>query len=174
MPKFIDLTGQVFGRLTALRRADDWFSRAGKRATRWLCQCACGKTTTVFRNSVVSGLTRSCGCLKIETSVGRIPTHGNDRHHHVTAEYTAWAHAKQRCYNERGKAWKNYGGRGITVCERWKTSFEAFLEDMGLRPSPKFTLERINNDLGYSPDNCIWGTRSQQNRNRRPFRKVKS
>jgi hypothetical protein len=85
----------------------------------------------------------------------------------VTAEYRAWQAMKTRCANEQQPGWKNYGGRGINVCDRWSNSFDDFLADMGRKPTPQYSLERVNNDEGYFPENCKWATRSEQNSNRR-------
>ena len=148
-----DMTGQKFGRLQV-------HSYAGYG--RWNCVCSCGAWHEVIRSALIDGLTQSCGCLNQErriakakygVSVSRIP------------EYFVWSMIVQRCTNRRNKDWRRYGGRGITVCKRWR-KFAGFFSDMGRRPSPQHTLERRNNDQGYSPKNCYWASRYQQMNNR--------
>jgi hypothetical protein len=146
----IDLTGQRFGRLLVVSRADPKRTDA-----RWHCVCDCGATVTVYAFHLKSGHTTSCGCSW---------QHG----HAETRTYKAWENMKQRCLNQRHPAWPDYGARGITVCARWM-DFRNFLADMGEVP-PSLSLERVDNDSGYGPDNCTWATRLQQNRNRRPRR----
>jgi hypothetical protein len=120
--------------------------------------CACGSRVTKRRAFVESGKTRSCGCLKAE---GTRKTHGQKG----SRTYETWKAMRQRCLNPRNPSYPRYGGRGITICDRW-LSFENFLTDMGERPEGK-SLDRINNDLGYSPNNCRWATNKEQSRNRR-------
>lgn len=128
----------------------------------WYCVCVCGKRVT-RRQSQLTGLTtESCGCLGRNRQVKRQTKHGM----FGTPEYRAWNGMKARCQNPRNRQFKHYGGRGITVCDHWQV-FENFYADIGLRPSAHHSIDRKNNDLGYSPDNCRWATKTEQGRNRR-------
>lgn len=158
-PRFVNLTGLRINRLTVML-----FSGKKGRSSMWLCRCDCGNEITVQAGNIRNSGTKSCGCLRKENTT----THGMRK----TTEYGSWSHAKSRCTNPTDKAYKNYGGRGITICDRWLESFENFLEDMGLKPSPKHSIDRIDNELGYSKENCRWATAKEQGRNTRANRMV--
>lgn len=131
------------------------------RKKRYLCRCECGKEKQVDAYCLATGKSKSCGCKR----QSRL-RHGYTRNGEVRPEWQAWNHMCQRCTNPRDKHYKDYGGRGITVCERW-ASFDEFIKDMGDRPSPKHSLDRINGDKGYAPENCRWATAITQASNRR-------
>lgn len=150
MGAFIDLSGKVFGELTVIERAA---SQRGN--THYLCRCTCGSTKTILAKNLQNGRTKTCGCLR-----------GTEQHgYRYTSTYRSWISTRQRCTNPKATGYKNWGGRGITVCERWD-KFSNFLIDMGERP-PGTTLERLDNDGDYEPGNCIWATYKQQAKNRR-------
>jgi len=147
----IPMLGKRYGMLLVLEQAQT----LGR--IKYLCKCDCGKEKVIFGESIRRGNSKSCGCQ----SVGNNFQHGFSK----LKEYHAWTNMLSRCLNEKNKSYKNYGGRGIKVCERW-IIFENFYKDMGSCP-PKLTLERRNNDLGYNKDNCYWADRSAQNSNKR-------
>ena len=151
-----DLSGTRFGRLIAIS-----IHSVVNGKSKWNCVCDCGKSSTPYAHGLKSGNTTSCGCKTLENSVARSITHGM----HKTSTYRCWQNIKTRCTLKTSKYYKNYGGRGITVCDRWAT-FENFLVDMGEKPAGK-SIDRKDNDKGYSPDNCFWATNTEQCRNRR-------
>jgi hypothetical protein len=159
----MDLTGQRLGRLTVIRLA----GRNKKGQSRWECLCDCGKTIIVEISHLGGGYTQSCGCLRLERIRQILVTHGDKRRDIRIKEYRAWCNMKARCLNPNNQAFKNYGGRGITVCARWLDSYENFLADMGRAPSAKHSVGRIDNKGNYEPWNCRWETRAQQTRNTR-------
>lgn len=170
MSNLVDLTGRDFGRLNVLRRGPDQPPTAGHRSARvtWVCLCACGIERAVSAELLRSGNTRSCGCLHAESMEAIFVKHGCGRTgSRRTPEYRAWQNILRRCGNPNNPGFKYYGGRGITVCEEWRESFENFLSDMGERPSKKHSIDRIDNNSGYRKSNCRWATKIQQSANRR-------
>lgn len=160
--------GARFGRLTVCADAP----RVGGHR-RVHVRCECGSEKTVRLDHVLAGRTRSCGCLNAEMSAQRVDTritvrHGANRRGHRAPEYQTWSSMIQRCTNPRRVGYKNWGGRGIQVCEKWRLDFRAFLADMGPRPGVGYSIDRINNGGHYEPGNVRWATRHEQNLNRRP------
>jgi hypothetical protein len=149
--EYENLTGQKFGRLTAIRPV-----RRHNGHIDWLCKCSCpdGKIKEVLDSNLKSGNTQSCGCLHRERDSEAHTTHDKSK----TSEYRIWSGMKQRCNNPKNKDFKYYGALGILVCDRWLESFENFYHDMGPRPSDKHSIDRINSDGNYEPKNCRWAT----------------
>lgn len=129
----------------------------GRHGQFWDCICKCGARTIKYAGHIRAGQAKSCGCVK-----------GANRTHSMsgTPEYKAWDNARSRCYREKDKKYPLYGGRGITMCDRWRNSFAAFLEDMGRKPSPLHSLDRKDSNGLYEPGNCRWATDKEQNNNR--------
>ena len=151
---FRNIKGNRYGRLLVVYYVGN---------NEWHCQCDCGVTVELRGRSLWSGHSKSCGCVRKEKLANFKRTHNRAR----TSEYYTWISMKQRCCNPRDKGYKDYGARGITVCDRWMESFSNFLADMGERPAG-LSLDRKNNDLGYFKENCQWATAQEQTNNRRP------
>lgn len=157
MPAARNLIGDRFGRLIVVAPA---------RPRYWRCVCDCGAKVTVRSTALTTGNSKSCGCLRAEkmAETGKsYRTHGLSR----TSEYRSWKALIHRCYTVKNNRYQYYGALGVTVCERWRHSFETFLADMGTRPTPTHSIDRVDPSGNYEPANCRWATPTQQRRNRR-------
>jgi len=161
MGKIINISGEKYGRLTVIEY-DYTNSKNGR--FKWVCKCECGNIKSIDGHSLRKGLTKSCGCIKIEQNKALNTKHGEAN---KSGEYRAWKAIKKRCYWQKYENYHNYGGRGIIVCERWLHSFDNFLNDMGRRPSNKHSLDRIDTNGNYEPNNCRWATQKEQMSNTR-------
>lgn len=161
MRKSIDLTGKTFGFLTVISRG-----KSITKKVKWLCKCNhknCHNFTIVAGDKLRSGHTQSCGCLKFIKLRKEVTKHGL----YLSREHKIWRKMKSRCLNPNDASYFRYGKRGITICESWINSFETFYCDMGISPSIRHSIERINNNLGYNKKNCKWALATEQAQNRR-------
>jgi hypothetical protein len=156
--QLVELTGMRFGKLTVLSRATE--KKSKNRHAKWFCRCDCGDFTEVAGDALRQGKTKSCGCLSRPHGLSRGP------------EHNSWRSMLGRCYYKKTNGYERYGGRGITVCDKWRRSFEAFYLDMGPRPGDEYSLERMDNTKGYYPGNMRWATKKEQSRNTRTNRVV--
>lgn len=155
--KTLDLLGKTIGKL--------WICVQGpsNSGTYWFCKCDCGNEVLVRGSSLVSGHTKSCGCLQKE----KVTKHGGWVGSKESPEYRSWLSMKSRCLNKKSPDYLRYGERGIKICKEWKFSFKNFIQDMGKRPSLEYSLDRIDNSGNYEKSNCRWATMKQQSNNRR-------
>lgn len=159
--RFINISGQRFGRLVALSRSITSATRVS-----WDCVCDCGNRLSVVGGALRSGNTKSCGCGKAIANMRTHTTHGHARSSGDTRAYMIWGAMLRRCHSETHKDYGYYGARGIRVCDSWRKSFATFLSDMG-EPEKGMTLDRKENNEGYSPSNCVWASRMDQSNNTR-------
>jgi hypothetical protein len=167
--------GDKFGRWTVISQSEPRIYRDKTKKTAsvhimWSCICECGVSSAVSEMNLKNSKSTSCGCYTREASRRSNTKHGESRRR--SPEYNAWQTMRDRCLNPRNKRFAKYGGRGITICDRWLESYTNFLEDMGRRPSAKHSLDRENNDKGYDKDNCRWTTSDVQMTNRSVTRYV--
>lgn len=158
-PRAKDKTGMRFGKLVVVRRDHT------RNGTFWLCQCDCGSTTSAPSGHLNNGSRKSCGCAQ---DGSHTRTHGMSH----SSEYRAWTNARHRCTNPNNRKYPLYGGRGIRMCAQWALSFDTFIRDMGRKPTARHTLERLDSNGDYTPENCVWATAIQQNNNRSFNRKL--
>lgn len=156
----IDLSGQRFGKLLVVERAAE---KTPSGNLRWHCACDCGKQTIIPSGGLRRGHYQSCGCMQKKGTI----THGETLGGKRSVEYITWNSIKDRCENPRDADYKYYGARGIKMCAYWRHSFNNFLADMGRRPRPELSIDRIDSDGDYEPGNCRWATITEQNQNRR-------
>lgn len=162
MGSLVDRTGHVYGRLAVVRRDTDAGPASNGRRVKWVCQCQCGSICSINAHELASGDAKSCGCLRDEKIAMVRRTHGFTR----TPTYRSWQAAKRRCYDPKNARYSSYGAIGVAMCEEWRTSFDAFLADMGERPIG-MTLDRIDPTGNYAPRNCRWATGETQAKNKR-------
>lgn len=164
--KVKDLSGEKFNKLRVVELSHR--DKSGK--IHWTCLCDCGNITAVYGGHLKSERTKSCGCIKVELLQNTKP--GIKHNLSNTSEYNIWHSMKKRCYDPNNQSYKNYGGRGITVCNEWINDFKQFFKDMGPRSSPQHSINRKNNNDNYKPDNCEWSTLEEQNNNKRTTKKI--
>lgn len=163
MGTLADISGQKFGRLTAIRRLEFRPKPCGGGRSIWLCSCNCGGETKVAVTDLRAGRRVSCGCLRREKAKTVNRSHGMS----ATPEFFVWTRMIRRCFDTKDKAYSRYGAIGISVCDEWRHDFGAFFSHIGPRPTPNHSIERINNSKGYEPGNVKWATDSEQRRNKR-------
>ena len=170
-----DLTGMKFSRLTVIERADDYIKPSGEHVPMWKCKCECGNDCVKNQYNLIEGYTSSCGCIRIENTIKAHKIHGETN----SKLYRVWENIKKRCYDPNATGYNHYGGRGISMCDEWKDSYVTFRE-WALQHGYQFnadrkecTIERINVDGNYCPENCKWANMKEQGNNKRNNRIIK-
>ena len=170
MGKINIIPNTKLGYLTIIEEIESIYI-SGKKTRMVKCKCDCGNIWEGTIYNIIYGSTKSCGCYNKIWLKENKTKHSHHIDNKPTSEYRTWSSMKQRCNNPKNKNWEYYGGRGIKVCDRWINSFENFIKDMGLKPAIGYSIDRIDVDGNYEPTNCKWSTQSEQNYNRRKYKK---
>jgi hypothetical protein len=169
LSKIVDLTGYQFGMLVVINRGTTNITPNGTHRTMWECLCKCGSKCTISLSNIKSGNTKSCGCIRLASTIQRSTTHGKTK----TGTYRSYHAMLNRCYNPNYKNFQYWGGDGVIVCDRWICSFENFLEDMGIRPQDT-TLNRVEGSKVYCKENCRWDSKGVQAYDQRMYKNNKT
>jgi hypothetical protein len=165
--KIETLIGKNFNELTLLSESLPHFTKSGHKHRTGIFKCSCGKQKKIQISSVINGITKSCGCLSNSKASKRMSKINHKHGYYGTSEYNSWISMRKRCNNLKHKSFKDYGARGINVCDSWNKSFSSFIKDMGTKPSKEFSLERLDNNKGYNKENCVWASKKDQAKNQR-------